>query len=283
MPAVRTGSCRRSGRGPRSGLTARSPPPSPSIRAASRCSAASISAAAASDDARQLRLGVLVDLADAAARQDVVELVAQQHAPGRLERSRELAAGERDERAQGLRGHEVALGAPVRALGAALGRERAAVQLEVEVARPGRHVGGLRRAREERVDTSEALDGQRREAVERRDPLHHLLGRAAAAVAVADRQQALGMRVPAARAAPGAERGVRPGHAVVAAVRVVEHVREHAAPVQPFPPEQVVREPAGLRPRQLGREEARDARAAQQLRQRRREAEAVGQPADGVR
>ena len=117
-------------------------------------------------------------------------------------------------------------------------------------------------------------------AATRRD---HLLGDAPAAVAVADRQQALGVRLAPARPGPRLVGGLRPDAAVVAAVRVVEHVGEHAAAVEPLPPEQVVREPVGLRPRQLDREEPLDAGAAQQLRQRGREAEAVGQPADGVR
>ena len=192
-------------------------------------------------------------------------------------------AGQPLQRAERLGRDEVALGAAVRALRAALGGERRAVQLQVQLARPRRQALGLLRAVEEAVDPAEALDGQRREAVERGDALDHLLGRPAAAVAVADREQALRVRVPPARAGPGLQRGARPGDAVVAALGVVEHVGEDAAAVEPLPPEQVVREPVGLRPRQLDREEPLDARAAQQLGQRGREAEAVGQPADGVR
>ncbi len=72
------------------------------------------------------------------------------------------------------------------------------------------------------------------------------------------------------------------GDAVVAAVRVVEHVRQHARAVEPLPHEQVVRERVPLRPAELHREEPLDARADQQLRQRGGEAEAVREPADGV-
>jgi hypothetical protein len=87
----------------------------------------------------------------------------------------------------------------------------------------------------------------------------------------------------AAEVAPRAQRGARADAAVVAALGVVEHVREHPAAVEPLPPEQVVWERVGLRPRQLHREEALDPGGAQQLRQGGGEAEAVGQPADALR
>ena len=214
-----------------------------------------------------------------------MELVAQQHPPLRLQRRRERSAAQRRERAEHLGGDEVALGPAVRALGAALGGERPAVQLEVELADPGRRPALVRAAlgpREEVVDPAEALAGQRGEGGQLARPLGHLGREPAPAVAVADGQQALRVAIAAAVVAPGGECGNRPDDAVVAAVGVVEQVREHARAVQPFPPEQVVGEAVGLRPRELAGEEAVDAGAAQQLRQRRGEAEAVRQPADRV-
>ena len=78
----------------------------------------------------------------------------------------------------------------------------------------------------------------------------------------------------------GSARGA--GLGVVAADRVVEGVREHPAAVEALPPEEVVGHDVGLGPVHLDGEEAGDAGEVQELRQRRREAEAVGEPADGV-
>ena len=99
-------------------------------------------AVAFGDDAGELVLGFLVDLADAGAGQDVVELVAQEHAPVRLQRRRAPASPRRVAiEASGLGGDERALGAAVEVLGAALGGERAAVELEVHLADPDRQGG----------------------------------------------------------------------------------------------------------------------------------------------
>ena len=81
-----------------------------------------------------------------------------------------------------------------------------------------------------------------------RAPLEHLLGRPAAAVAVADGRAGSRRGVLAAEVPPGVDGGARADVAVVAAVGVVEHVREHARAVEPLPPEEVVREAVGLGP-----------------------------------
>ena len=72
------------------------------------------------------------------------------------------------------------------------------------------------------------------------------------------------------------------GLGVVAADRVVEGMGEDAAAVEALPPEEVVGHHVGLGPVHLDGEEAGDAGVVQELRHRGREAEAVGQPADGV-
>src|SRR5271167_3093775 len=90
------------------------------------------------------------------------------------------------------------------------------------------------------------------------------------------------MRRLAAEVFPGRQDGARLNVAVVAMHRIVERVRQHAAAVETLPPEEVVGEAVGLRPIDLDGEEAVNAALSQQLRQRRREAETVGQPADLV-
>ena len=205
--------------------------------------------------------------------------------PEGLERGRQLPARERGQATEHLGGHEVALGAAVRALRASLGGQRPAMELEIELADPGRSAAlghAALRPGEELVDAAEALGGHGREGGQLARPLDHLPRRPAAAVAVADREQALRVDLPAAVVAPGRAGGHRPDDAVVAAVGVVEEVGQHARAVQSLPPEQVVREAVGLRPVQLDREEVLDPGAEQELRQGGGEAEAVGQPADRV-
>ena len=183
------------------------------------------------DHAAELGLGLLGHLADARPGEDVVELVAQEDLPLGLERRRQVATREGGERADDLGGHEVALGAAVRALRAALRGERPPVQLEVELADPGRSSAlghAALRPVEELVHAAEALGGHGREGGQLAGPLDHLPRRASAAVAVADREEALRVDVAAAVVAPRRERGGRPDDAVVAAVRVVEEVGQHA-------------------------------------------------------
>ncbi len=90
------------------------------------------------------------------------------------------------------------------------------------------------------------------------------------------------MEVLSAEIPPRLEDRARTDLGVVAADRVVEGVRKDAAAVEALPPEQVERHLVGFRPVHLDREEVLDAGEPQQLRQGRREAEAVGQPADGM-
>ena len=243
-------------------------------------------AVAFGDDAAELRLRLLVDLADAGAGQDVVELVAQQHPPLRLERGRQRLAEERRHAAEGLGGDQRPLGAAVQELGAALGGQGAAVELEVHLADPDRQRGVLVHGGvglgEPVGDLDRAERGHDGEVGELPLAVEHLLGRAAAAVAVAEGEQALGEGVLAAIVLPGLDDGARAGLGVVAADRVVEGVGEHAAAVEALPPEEVGGHGVGLGPVHLDGEEARHPGLVQQLRQRGREAEAVGQPADGV-
>ena len=95
-------------------------------------------AVARGDDAAELRLRHLVDLADARAGQDVVELVAEEHPPLRLERRGQRLAEQRRHARQGLGGDQRPLGPAVEELGAALRRQRAAVELEIDLADPDR-------------------------------------------------------------------------------------------------------------------------------------------------
>src|SRR5262245_28942992 len=90
------------------------------------------------------------------------------------------------------------------------------------------------------------------------------------------------MAVLASEVPPGFEDCPRTGLGIVAADGVLEGVGEHAAAVESLPPEQVEGHLVRLRPVHLDREEMLDAGQAKKLRQCRREAEAVGQPADIV-
>ena len=190
-----------------------------------------------------------------------MELVAQQHAPLLLQRCRLGAAGQRAERAAASR----------RRSGRA--RPGGAAHLVrpwvVSVARcSSRYIspdqtGSVSAAAADSARSKNSSTRPKRwagsagKSSSARDALDHLLGRPAAAVAVADREQALRVRVSPAAARVQVSSAARgPTTAVVAAVRVVEHVREHAAAVEPLPPEQVVREAVGLRPGQLDGEEA---------------------------
>ena len=83
-----------------------------------------------------------------------------------------------------------------------------------------------------------------------------------------------------AKIRPGRGDGARPRLAIVAVAGVVERVGEHASAVEPLPPEEIVGKAVGLRPVDLDGEKRVDAALAHELRQRRRKAEAVGQPAD---
>ena len=232
----------------------------------------------------QLVLGVDIDLADTRARQDVVELVLEHRVPMRLEALGLFGAEQHAERGDRLGGDERALRLAMLLLGAALRRQRRAVQLEIDLAEPDRQVGrnALVSPGEEILDPRRRQRRNGREIGELGLALQHLGRDAAAAVAMADREQALVMQRLAAEVLPGADDRLRLGRTVVAVHRIVEGVGKHAAAVEAFPPEEVVGEAVGLGPVHLDREERVDARLTQQLRQRAREAEAVRQPADAV-
>ena len=162
---------------------------------------------------------------------------------------------------QRLGGDQRALGAAVQVLGAALGRQGAAVELEVDLADPDRQVGVVA---DGGVHPGEPV-GDRGRAQRRHDgevgelalAVEHLLGRAAAAVAVAEGEQALGVAVLAAVVLPGLDDGAGADLGVVAADRVVEGVGEHPAAVEALPPEEVEGHHVGLGPVHLDGEEAR--------------------------
>ena len=148
--------------------------------------------ARAGDHVAQLAPRRLVDLADLEPGQDVVELVAQQHAPQRLERlarsrppasARQRRPAPRPRRGRAPPGGAGAWSAPGSSAsrGAAPGRARR----PTPAARGGAAACG---AVEERVDAAEALAAAAPgSSASSRDALDHLLGRPAAAVAEADR------------------------------------------------------------------------------------------------
>src|SRR5215212_10809985 len=77
---------------------------------------------------------------------------------------------------------------------------------------------------------------------------------------------------------PGAVEIVGSNVAVVVLARVLEVVGDHRAPVYALPLVEVVRELVGLAPVELVGEEALHPSTPEQLRERRREPEGVGQP-----
>ncbi len=106
---------------------------------------------------------------------------------------------------------------------------------------------------------------------------------AAATIAIADSEQRSGIVLDlAAEIAPGRHISLGPHFAIIAVDRVVECMGQHPAAVETFPPEQVGGNVVGLAPVDLDGEEIVDAALLQKLWQRAGEAEAIGQPADGV-
>ena len=154
---------------------------------------------------RQLPLRTLIDLADAGARQDVMELVDHQRSPGFGQRRRRRTSEERRDTSKSLGGNEVALGPAVEALGPALACQNSTMILEIELADPGR----CRRCGRFRMGTGEIVrrrckSGLReeREAAQHRLGLDQLCRRAAAAIAIAHRlQHFAGMTLVSVRAA----------------------------------------------------------------------------------
>ena len=108
------------------------------------------------------------------------------------------------------------LGGAVERLGLGLGGQRAAVELQVELADPDRQTR-LRQRGEVLLDVRHAQARQGRELLDARVVLQHARRRPAAAVAPAEGEQALRVVALAAEVAPGAE-GVERGDVAVVAV-----------------------------------------------------------------
>ncbi len=226
-----------------------------------------------------LALRLLVHPRDRRARQDVVELHQQHRAPQGVELVVRVHAevADRGGREPQLRLPQQVLAAPVALLRARLRGVRAAVELEVHLARPHVRIPdlGLRgvEERERRAEGHARRPLEVARAVRRR---RHLAGRPAAAVAPSERDDGrvahglLGVL-------PLGAREVLPGEVGVVGVHRRE-VREDPAPVDALPEERVVRHRVGLVPRLLLREEVLGACAPHDLRQRSRVAERVGQP-----
>ena len=235
------------------------------------------------DNCVEFGFGVLIDLSDARSGQDVVKFVLEHIAPLRLEARRRRRAGHMRQPRQGFGRDQRPLGRAMLALDAALRRQRPAMQFEIDLARPDREFARprrLARALEEVAHSPPTRLRQRGEVAQLSLALDHFGRDAAAAVAEADCEQGLVVLNLAAEVAPRRQVRLRRDPAIVTPERIVEGVREHPAPIEPFPPEEIVRKLVGFRPVHLDREETVDPGLLQQLRHRGREAEAVGQPAN---
>src|SRR5215213_9214098 len=91
-------------------------------------------------DAGELAFGVFIDLADTRAGEHVVELVAKHRVPPLLGGPVHRSPRKGHHRGQRLRCDQLTLRSPVQPLGPALGGERPAMELEIELADPRRHV-----------------------------------------------------------------------------------------------------------------------------------------------
>ena len=225
---------------------------------------------------------VLVRPVDARAGDDVVELVEQQHLPGLVERRGRIpapVAARRRGRPQLGRAQRL-LVAPVGALDGPVGGVRPPVVFEVELTHPDREVGRLGpHLLPERRNGVDLDSGHTVEVGEPARRLEHRARRSAAAVAVSERVQRV-LRRRALRELALALRELAHTHVAVVGVGGRE-VREDARAVDALPPERAVREPVDLAPRHLLRQEGRDPGLLQDLRERGRVAEHVGQPEVG--
>ena len=203
-----------------------------------------------------------------------MELLQQQQLPQPVELgARILAAQAGDE----LGVVQQLLAAPVAALRARLRGVDAAVVLEVQLADDDRPIAGLCLERVEELLARARLRARQALQIGRAaQRLEHGAGRPSPAVAVPEHQHARARVVVIAVLACDLEQ-LRHAHVAVVGVgrRVV---REHLAAVVALPHERVVLGPVEAVPRELLREEARDARLAQDLRQLARVAERVGAP-----
>ena len=151
--------------------------------------------------------------------------------------------------------------------------------LKVELAHPGWQVR-RRGAHVAEVVLFQPLAAGRDAGKAARPPrkLEHLLGRASATIAVAEREEDLVVAGFLAEVVPGLRQlfGIRP--AIVVA-REARDVRQRAAAIDALPPEQVSRKGIAGLPVELARHEVVQAAPRQDARQRGRIAEYVGEPA----
>jgi len=204
-----------------------------------------------------------------------VELVGQELLPEREERLSGIGrAPESGQRGQELSIAQGELGLPVAALHLGDGGQRPAVQLEVELAHPHGQTGHVALdAAHELGQRDLAGAGAALEIGHAARDLEHLNGGAAAPVAVAVAAEAAVLQVLVLEEVPGV------GHALGRQVHVVHiQVGDDRGAVEAAPGERVEGEAGGVVPRHLGRAEEVDATALQDLRERRRVAEDVGQP-----
>src|SRR5829696_3690209 len=230
------------------------------------------------DNVRELLVGYVVDLPYRGPWQYVVELVEEERLPGGFELfALVIATVERGQRGEGFRLEQTVLGLPVELLDPCLGGEGTPVQLEVELAGPPWQPFSWELL-EELIDVGHAEVWHRGVPFQAGVVLEHLLARAAAAVAPPEGEEALGVVALALEVAPGAVEILGSNVAVVVLAGVFEVVGDHRAPVYALPLVEVVGKLVGLAPVELVGEETLHPRAPEQLRQRRREPEGVGQP-----
>ena len=172
---------------------------------------------------------------------------------------------------------EQVLAAAVARLRPCLAGVRAAMELQVQLARPDGTVGVLGLCSGEEV--AGGLDGHAGRAGEvlRADrPREHLARRAAASVAPPERHQG-SRRPPLLREVRHRVGELRAGQLAVVGIHRRE-VREDPGAVDPLPVEGVVGKPVGGAPRELLSEEPPRAGEAHELRESRGVPERVGQP-----
>ena len=226
-------------------------------------------------DLGQVALGVLVDEPDGRAGEDVVELLQEEELPQAVELLARVVAARDGREELGVVQRD--LGAPVAALRARLGRVRAAVVLEVELAEDRRALARLRLERlEELRRRGHPRPRQALQIARAEHRLDHRARRPAAPVAVAVDEHR-GPRVLVILVCPGALAQLR--DRALARVRVGgREVRQHLAAVDPLPDERVVLGPVEAVPRELLRQEPGDPALAHDLRELAVVAEDVGVP-----
>ncbi len=179
--------------------------------------------------------------------------------------------------AEDLRFEQPLLRLAIQPLDPSLGRQRAPVQFEVELAGDiGQSVGG--QAREECIDPPHSKSRKRREVLDARKVFEHPFRRTASAVSPAEGEKTLIVVGFASEIPPGSKGVVRDDVAIVAMTWIEKGVRRDAGAVDALPFEQIERKRIRLIPVEFDREKTVDPGAAQDLRQPARIPEHVGQP-----